>query len=98
MPDSLQDPSVLAARASARQTDHFKQVDVDGSKVTMPVPVRNSCTDVVRQPCTHHPAQWGHEGRRACGREVGAPADVGAGFYCFLIKVRSPQAVVASSL
>lgn len=38
MPDSLSDTSVLAARASARQTGQSKQVDVDGAKVTVPVP------------------------------------------------------------
>lgn len=38
MPDSLQDPSVLSARVDARKADQSKQVVVDGSQVTIPVP------------------------------------------------------------
>lgn len=38
MPESLKDPSVALTRANARKTGQSKQIDVDGSKVTIPVP------------------------------------------------------------
>jgi len=38
MPESLQDPSVISARASARKTNQSKQVLVDGTQVTIPIP------------------------------------------------------------